>query len=184
MDKLIFTCIVLFINMNLCLSQIHTKFEMMASATPNIFPTVPFPEDPALFSMEKIESSNFRAYGGRRNGKNGIVIKIDIDAHYLKGENIDVVSWFSFWNYYSNSVEKKLNDYNNSYRATDGQVSTSGQYTSHYKHSQLKDFELFIPFKELHLGKGNHTICFDIGMFSNNQQLHVTNYMIGTLTIN
>ncbi|MEM7163129.1 MAG: hypothetical protein AAF487_11895 [Bacteroidota bacterium] len=174
-----FILLVFCVNGILAQSDGFTVYEKVADATPNIYDNPPYPNDPALTKLQQAEVVKMRAYGGWRNGVNGIICKLDIDTEYLDGKSLDVVAWFYFWNGDPDSKQQKLKDFNGRYRTTNYQVSTSTRYTPTYKNNSRSDFELFIPFSELHLGIGVHWICFDFGVFRQNKQLTVSDYLVG-----
>lgn len=95
-----------------------------------------------------------------------IHIKFSVDGMLNKRGNC--VVWF----YFSNGSE--LTDYNNLYKTTTGKVATSSKFKSTYENSIWNDFVIFMPYDELHLSRGSHSLKFKIGLFDQNDKQIVT----------
>ncbi len=89
-------------------------------------------------------------------GQKGMMIHIDFEVNGLKNHTINPVAYF----YYSNG--NRLNDYDGYYRTTDGQVSIGDTSNADYEGTQWKDFKLFMPYNQLHMGTGNYDLKFQI----------------------
>jgi hypothetical protein len=53
-----------------------------------------------------------------------------------------------------------LLDYNNRFSTVDGKVSIGSYFTPKYMTAQYEDYQLFMPYNELHLGQGQYTLAF------------------------
>lgn len=89
-------------------------------------------------------------------GQKGMMIHIDFEVNGLKNHTINPVAYF----YYSNG--NRLNDYDGYYRTTDGQVSIGDISNADYEGTQWKDFKLFMPYNQLHMGTGSYDLKFQI----------------------
>ena len=58
-----------------------------------------------------------------------------------------------------------IQDVNNSYRASDGHVSFLTDFKPGYDDSIYKDLELFMPYDELHMASGKHSLKFKLGLY-------------------
>ena len=79
------------------------------------------------------------------NGRKGMRIHVSMNAVNLKGKQCRAVAYF-----YTNSGSP-LKDTNDSYCTTDGNVSCGENFTPIYDNSRFDDFELFMPYSELHI---------------------------------
>ena len=89
-------------------------------------------------------------YDAEVDGKKGMKIFPKFSVRHATGAPLNVVAYF----YRENG--QKLADTNNSYRTSDGQVSTSANIkpcceATDYNMGKTKDFSLFIPYEELHV---------------------------------
>jgi len=106
-----------------------------------------------------------------QNGQKGMNIHITFSVNNMYNKTGKCIVWFYF------SDGTKLKDYNSSYRTNDGQVSAYSNFTSICENTIFNDFVVFMPYNELHLGNGNHSLKFDIGIFDNNgNQMKVSEY--------
>lgn len=76
----------------------------------------------------------------------GMLIHIKFETEGLKGHRLEVSAYF----YHKNG--NRLNDYDGCFRSADGQVSVGGNTTPSYDSSIYNDFELYIPYSQLHMG--------------------------------
>lgn len=102
------------------------------------------------------------------NNQKGMRIYIDFSVDNMLDKQGSCVAWF----YFSDGTE--LKDYNSNYNTTDGQVSTSEDFEPGYINAVYTDFELFMPYDELHLDDGESNLKFYIGIFDNNNKLMTT----------
>lgn len=83
------------------------------------------------------------------NKRKGLVKGMKIHVEF---ETFNVRGVFGYCNaYFWFANGNKLFDYNGYYRATDGQVCCSGSFNSPYDSTIYHDFELFMPYNELHI---------------------------------
>jgi hypothetical protein len=109
--------------------------------------------------------------------RKGMQIHIKFSVDGMLNKRGDCVVWFYF------SDGSALKDNNGSYRATDGQVSTSSKFTSNYENCIFNDFVIFMPYDELHLSRGSHNCMFKIGLFDNNdKQIATSEYQSFTFS--
>ena len=91
-----------------------------------------------------------------------IHVKFTVDNMYqLKGR---CVAYFHF------SDGRALNDYNQRYYTTDGKVSLGGDFTPNYVNCRFNDYQLFMPYDELHMSSGNYDLKFNVIIFDNNRK--------------
>ena len=107
-------------------------------------------------------------YNVYENNQKGMRIYIDFSVDNMLDKQGSCVAWFYF------SDGTKLKDYNSNYNTTDGQVSTSEDFKPGYINASYTDFELFMPYDELHLADGESNLKFYIGIFDNNNELMAT----------
>lgn len=81
----------------------------------------------------------------------GMKIHVQFHTYNVRGQMGQCAAYF----YFSNG--QKLMDYNMQYRAMDGQVSCGQTFSPNYDQTVYNDFELFIPYTELHLS--GHADC-------------------------
>jgi hypothetical protein len=89
-------------------------------------------------------------YNAEVGGKKGMKIFPKFSVRHSKSALLNVAAYF----YRENG--EKLKDINNSYRTSDGQVSTSAEIKpcceiTEYNLGKTNDFSLFIPYEELHV---------------------------------
>lgn len=68
--------------------------------------------------------------------------------------------------YFRDKRGQPLKDCNGIYRSSDGQVAISERFTPPYQNCSYDDFVLFMPYSELHLPIGSHTIRFLVEIFN------------------
>ena len=89
----------------------------------------------------------------------GMKIHVSFDAYGLKGHTLQVAAFFNWAN------GAKIFDYDGLYRATDGQVCVWGNGSATYDTSSWSDFDLFIPFMQLHMNRGQWNLKYQIQIF-------------------
>lgn len=67
--------------------------------------------------------------------------------------------------YFSAQDGNKLIDYNGLYRSPDGQVSVNGSFNPNYQNAIYNDYVLFMPYSELHCGRGTNYLMFHVEVF-------------------
>lgn len=107
--------------------------------------------------------------------RKGMQIYINFSVSGMLNKQGDCVVWFYFEN------GNILKDYNGAYRASDGQVATSSRFKSTYENARWDNFVIFMPYDELHLSRGSHSLKFKIGLFDHNdRQMETSDYIIFT----
>lgn len=77
--------------------------------------------------------------------RKGMIIHVAFKAHNMLDEKGKVSVYF----YHSNGTP--LIDTNDNYCTSDGQVSTWEDFSPRYENSNYSDFDIFMPYRELHL---------------------------------
>ncbi|MDL2223244.1 hypothetical protein LJB98_04000 [Bacteroidales bacterium OttesenSCG-928-M11] len=103
----------------------------------------------------------FDVYEG---GEKGMKIHVKFSAKGMLYKQGTCNVWF----YYSDG--SKLKNSNNRYGTTDGQVAVHDNFKPGYENAVYNDYKLFIPYDELHLGKGKHNLKFYVGIHDNNKK--------------
>ena len=93
------------------------------------------------------------------NGQKGMMIHIDFEANGLLNHTLNPVAYFEF------SDGTALEDYDGSYRTTDGHVSVGDTGVSNYEGCQWKDFKLFMPYEQLHMSSGSYSLQFSVNIY-------------------
>lgn len=105
-----------------------------------------------------------------QNGYKGMRINVTFNAYNLSGQNLEIVAWF----YYENGT--RLEDRNNSYHTTDGQVSASTHYTP-YSSSASRTVSIFMPYDELHITRSGRTdLKYYVGICNRGNHLTKSSY--------
>jgi hypothetical protein len=96
--------------------------------------------------------------------KLGMKIHLKFQVDNLKGAECHVTSFFYF------EDGKHLADKNGNYRSTSGEVCVTSAFTPSRTSCAYNDLALFIPYSELHLSKGVHSLAFRIRLFNQAKQ--------------
>ncbi len=94
------------------------------------------------------------------NDITGIKIGVEFDVSGMNNATGTCAAYFHFGN---GAIVK---DFNKSYYAINGQVSTSEKFTPIYDNSYYKSLELFIPYSELHMNPGTYELYYIINVFN------------------
>jgi hypothetical protein len=121
-----------------------------------MYPKPTVTEDVKRFQFRNVEVS----YDEYRDGVKGLVLKIDFSAQQMKGVQHRMSAYF-----YKASGEP-LKDENQRYNTTNGNVATGKDFTPEYDRAEFNDFELFLPYSELHLGCGDYNLKFSIAIWN------------------
>lgn len=98
-------------------------------------------------------------------GRRGMVVHVAFAVSNLLDRPGRVAAHF----YFSNWVA--LQDINGDYRTATGHVSVSRAFAAEYERTRYDDFELFMPYRELHLGPGNHSLTFSVSVWDRGRRL-------------
>lgn len=109
-------------------------------------------------------TSLFKKVWLEENAEEGGLKGVRIHAHFnvtnLLGQNCRAVAWF-----YNASTGEPLEDFNNKFATSSGEVSVGMDFAPNYSSADFTDFQMFIPYEELHLPEGKHQIRFHVGLF-------------------
>lgn len=93
-------------------------------------------------------------------GEAGVRVHAHFNVRNLFGENCKAVAWF-----YDARTGEPLKDQNGKFATGTGEVSVSVDFVPNYLSADFTDVPFFIPYDELHLPEGEHTVKFQIGLF-------------------
>jgi len=102
----------------------------------------------ASISKVRVERSVYQ------NKKKGIKIHAILVVKGLKRKKVAISGYF----YYKSG--KKLKDHDGKYKTNDGQIAVSKKVNPKHDSSRWDDLSLFMPYDQLHLGKGKHDLKF------------------------
>ena len=110
------------------------------------------------------------------NDQKGMIIHVNFDVNNMLGIEGSCNVWF----YFEDGTE--LKDNNNSYRTSNGTVCASTKIAPGYKKSVYEDLRIFIPYSELHMGKGSSELKAQVGIFeysdpNNHKQIALSEYL-------
>lgn len=100
-----------------------------------------------------------------KDGQMGMMIHVSFNVNNLQGQNCALNVWFNYKN------GSKLMDFNGLYKSTDGQVSIFSSFTPGYENTSYNDFQVFMPYDELHMQRGRHDLKFNMGIFQGTQRI-------------
>ena len=96
------------------------------------------------------------------NGEIGLLIHTTFVVNGL----LDVTNQCNAYFYLENG--EALKDFNDNYCTNGGSVCAGGEYTPNYENCRYNDFQLFIPYEELHVtGSGN--LMYDVSVFNGDE---------------
>jgi len=105
-----------------------------------------------------------------QNGERGMLIHVKFYVDNMAGEDGRVNVYF----YKSDGT--KLRDFDDRYLTTNGYVAAWKGFTVNYASAKFDDFKIFMPYKQLHLGKGRYDLKYDVAIWDNSRQLANSNY--------
>lgn len=111
-----------------------------------------------------------------RDEEKGMVIHVKFETLFMKDRQGRATAWF----YYEDG--EKLQDENDTYCTPSGQVSCGEDFEPSYKESNYNGFELFIPYRELHLSSGSTDLKLRVGIFCEHEKLATSDYLSFTMT--
>jgi len=89
----------------------------------------------------------------------GMMIHAHFTVEGAQQQSCQATAYF----YYSNG--EILKDFNQAYRAPDGQVAVGQDFTPPYEQAVYEDFTLFLPYDELHMAPGNYNLKFQMKLY-------------------
>ncbi|MDZ7260821.1 MAG: hypothetical protein ONB05_01695 [candidate division KSB1 bacterium] len=98
--------------------------------------------------------------------KKGMIIHIIFNIVGYKGTTGRAVCWF----YYADT-DVPLSDFNGRYQTIDGKVAVGKDFTPAYDNTIFTDFEMFMPYPELHMAVGTYNLKFKTGLFDNTSEM-------------
>lgn len=102
----------------------------------------------------------------------GMFIHSDLNVLNSVNSNCRLIAWFFFGN------GARLEDKNDKYLTTDGQVCTSTNFVPEYENTRFRDLALFIPYSEFHINSiGEYQLKFYIGMFTEHDKIAESDYV-------
>jgi len=93
------------------------------------------------------------------SGQQGMQIHIAFSVANLLERTGTVAAYFHF----SNGVP--LKDFNGDYRTKTGTVCVARSFMARSPNTAYEDFVLFMPYLELHIGPGNHSLKFSVSVW-------------------
>ncbi len=98
-------------------------------------------------------------HNAHKGSEKGMKIHAKFEVSNLKDVSCRAAAYF----YYSSG--NRLKDYNNLFCSKDGFVSIGKDFNPGYEESIYNDFELFMPYSELHMNDGKHDLKFYIALY-------------------
>ena len=109
-------------------------------------------------------------YDVTENGQKGMRIHVKFSVLNMKDQDVRLAIYFEMKN------GDKLLTNNSAYRSKSGQVAIYRTLKVTYDESNYSDVQLFMPYSELNLGKGNHDLKLDADLVKPNGDMikHLT----------
>jgi hypothetical protein len=111
-----------------------------------------------------------------RDGVKGIEVHHPLTVQAMKDRELEVTCFFWF------SDGRKLKDFNQRYRAADGQVSTSDRVQVKFPDAKWADFTVFLPYDELHMSSGTSNLKVQCEAFDAGQSIGKSGFYPFTFT--
>jgi len=90
----------------------------------------------------------------------GMLIHVQFAAQNLQNVNCNAGAY-----YFTADGQPLMDYYNDLYRSPDGQVSVGSNFVPAYPAAEFSDFQLFLPYDELHLQSGQWQLFFRVYLF-------------------
>jgi len=87
----------------------------------------------------------------------GMLIHVQFAAQNLQNVNCNAGAY-----YFTADGQPLMDYYNDLYRSPDGQVSVGSNFVPAYPSTEFSDFQLFLPYDELHLQSGQWQLFFRV----------------------
>ncbi|MFN8513510.1 MAG: protein kinase [Chloroflexia bacterium] len=94
-----------------------------------------------------------------QSGLKGMLIHVKFTTQGTKGVKSRAIAYF----YYADG--KVLKDTDGSYTTTEGQVAVGKDYTPGYDNTRYDDYQLFLPYDQLHLAVGQYNLKFYVALY-------------------
>lgn len=108
-------------------------------------------------------------HGVYKDEKKGMMIHVKFDVKNALGKNGKVIAYFNFQD------GKALDDFNGKYCTTEGHVCASKKFSPKYNNSSYNDFQIFMPYSELHMGSGSSKLDFYVVIWVESKQYDKSN---------
>ncbi|MBQ2352460.1 MAG: zinc ribbon domain-containing protein [Bacteroidales bacterium] len=105
-----------------------------------------------------------------QDGEKGMLIHVKFDVQGQKNISDQCVAYF----YFSNGTQ--LKDYNDKYKTTAGYVCAFKNYCPSYDDAVYNDFQIFMPYDELHCS-GNLDLKFYVIVWGGNDELATSEWI-------
>jgi len=93
------------------------------------------------------------------NNQKGMKIHVDFNTENM----LNIKGYCAAYFYFEN--DEALKDINNKYNSADGKVALGEEFKPIYISSRFSNFVLFLPYEELHLGKGKFSLKFSVNLY-------------------
>jgi hypothetical protein len=154
------------INRSVLAAPLFAGFLLASPPTPTTAPTVSTPavSAPAVY-WGRIDRTwaNFDVW---RGGYKGVLVHVTFRTNGLFNTPCKAIAYFAY------SGGTLVEDFNGVYTSSNGQVTSSADFTPSYENSTYSDLQIFLPYDELHLGAGNYTLQFHVQLYSTLHQQH------------
>ena len=135
----------------------------VSAKTPDLTARSPIDPQTATASFQQI----WLEKNVEESGERGLRIHLQFNLENLKGVPCRAAAWFYF------DTGLPLLDYNGRYNTVDGKVSVGTDFSPSSDSSDFNDFVLFIPYEELHLPNGEHSLLLDARLFAEQQNTYM-----------
>jgi len=109
-----------------------------------------------------------------------MLIHVGFDINGFRAANCLMVAYFRWAN------EEPLKDADGRYKAADGQVSAGVSFSPSYDATSYDDFQVFMPYGQLHLVPGEHELKYNVNVWNlaDAKALAVSEYVSFLLRVN
>lgn len=108
-------------------------------------------------------------HGVYKDEKKGMMIHVKFNVKNAIGKNGKVIAYFNFQD------GKALDDFNGKYCTTEGHVCASKKFSPKYSSTNYNDFQIFMPYSELHMGSGSSKLDFYVIIWVESKQYDKSN---------
>jgi hypothetical protein len=138
-------------------------FAGMLLAPPSALPAVPVPEAPTITVPAEYWGRIDRVwteFDVWREGYKGMMVHMQFRTNGLLNSPCKAIAYFAY------SDGEMLEDYNGVYTTRNGQVSASVDFTPRYENATFNDLQIFVPYSELHMASGRHSLRYHVELYS------------------
>lgn len=119
----------------------------------------PEPPEPPKSQLGGAVAKVWVDHNVERDGRVGMLIHTGFSIAGARQESCEVAAYF-----YSAAGEP-LKDFDDEYKAPDGQAALGEKFTPQYDDTLFEDFKLYMPYDELHMAKGDHSLKFIVKLY-------------------